>query len=86
MLVKTLRKSFGDMIQKEDEKISDIIAAIRTITDQYTAPENACVSHVVNFSMLKELDNDITQHVYLEESILFPKAIQIERELLQTPA
>ncbi len=86
LLVKTLRKSFGDMIQKEEENISDIITGIRNITDHYTPPDNACVSHVVNFSMLKELDNDITQHVFLEESILFPKAIQIEQELLQTPA
>jgi regulator of cell morphogenesis and NO signaling len=86
LLVKTLRKSFGDMIQKEEEKISDIIKSIRQLTDHYTPPENACASHIVNFSMLRELDNDITQHLYLEESILFPKAVQIERELLQTPA
>jgi len=35
----------------------------------------------VALSKLKELDADLVQHIYLENEILFPKAIQVEKEL-----
>lgn len=33
---------------------------------------------------LKELDNDLMQHLNLEQSILIPRAIAIEQELVGT--
>ena len=85
LLVKTLKKSFSDIIQKEGDEITEMFIDIREITNHYTPPRDGCVSHILNFAVLQELDNDVMQHLFLEESVLFPKAMQIEKELLQSP-
>ena len=82
LLVRTLRKPVENVMQHEHETISKILNRIRLLTDNYQSPSNACVSHGVTFSLLKELDNDLVQHVYLENQILFPRAIAMEKELL----
>lgn len=83
LLVKTLRKPLETMIRQEQELLQKLILKIREQTNNYVPPENACISHKVALSRLEELDNDMVQHIYLENNILFPKAIHIEQELLK---
>lgn len=82
LLIRTLRKPIEETMRKSHEIVSDIVFSIRNITNQYTTPENVCVSHKVVIAKLKELDNDLMQHLFLEHSILFPRAVAIEREVL----
>jgi len=84
LLVRTLRKPVEDRMYKDHETIVGIIHSIREITGNYTVPENACTSHKVVAAKLKELDNDLSQHLYLEQSILFPRAVAIEKEVLSS--
>jgi regulator of cell morphogenesis and NO signaling len=83
LLIRTLRKPLEEVRQKEHETTGANLNRLRTITNNYSAPENACLSHKVTFSKLKELDTDLVQHIHLESNILFPKAIAIELELLK---
>ncbi len=83
LLVRTLRKPLQDIALREHDLLYKILSEMREITQQYTVPANACVTHRVTFSKLKELDNDLVQHMHLENDILFPNAIQIEKELLR---
>jgi regulator of cell morphogenesis and NO signaling len=83
LLVKTLRKPLDKMMQNEHEMLTAPVLKIRNLTNRYLAPEKACVSHKVVLERLKENDNDLMQHVYLENDILFPRALQIEKELLR---
>jgi regulator of cell morphogenesis and NO signaling len=82
LFVRTLRKPVEDMIAKEHEIAGKHIIRLRQLTNNYTPPEKACVSHNVAFSKCKEVDNDITRHIHLENNILFPKTIAIEKALL----
>ena len=82
LLVKTLRKPLEVTMQKDKELVSKFTSRMRALTNGYTPPEKACVSHKVVCSKLKELYTDLNQHVYLESDILFPRALQIEKELL----
>jgi len=82
LLVKTLRKPVGKLMEHEHEVVSGILYQFRELTNEYTAPEKACTNHRVILSKLKELDNDLVQHIYLEYEILFPRAIAMENELL----
>jgi regulator of cell morphogenesis and NO signaling len=83
LLVRTLRKPVEQVMQHEHETVSNALHRLRDLTNNYNAPADACVSHQVSFSLLEELDNDITQHLYLENHILFPKAVAMEKELLK---
>ena len=82
LLVRTLRKPVEETMFKGHETVNDIILSIRKLTNQYTTPENVCISHKVVIAKLRELDNDLMQHLYLEQSILFPGAMAIEKEVL----
>lgn len=82
LFVRTLRKPLH-VIEKEDTAISGLLNQISHLTNNYTFPLNACTNHQVVFHKLRELHDDLRQHQYLENTILFPKAIEIEQQLLQ---
>ena len=82
LLVKTLRKPLQVTMRQEHDVINKLLQQMRRLTNDYTIPDKACVTHRVTFHKLQELDNDLTQHLYLENDILFPRAIEIEKELL----
>lgn len=83
LLIRTLRKPLEEVMQKEHEKTGANLHHLRSITKNYHPPVNACLTHKVTFSKLKELDDDLVQHIHLESNILFPKAIALEKELLE---
>lgn len=82
LLVRTLRKPVEGMMKKEHESVSSHLHKLRGLTNNYTAPVNACVTHQVAFAKLNELDSDLVLHIHLENNILFPKALAMEKELL----
>jgi regulator of cell morphogenesis and NO signaling len=82
LLIRTLRKPIEEVMLKEHETTGSNLHRLRTITNNYTPPHKACITHKVTFAKLRELDNDLVQHIHLESNILFPKAIQMEKELL----
>jgi len=83
LLVRTLRKPVENVMNHEDESLNKFLQQIRQLTNHYTPPDKACTSHKVVFMKLLELDNDLVQHLYLENDILFPRAIAMEKELLE---
>ena len=82
LFVRTLGKPLSES-EKEHTKISELLSELRRLTNNYTFSENACTNHRVVYNKLREFDNDLMQHKHLENNILFPKAIEMERELLQ---
>jgi regulator of cell morphogenesis and NO signaling len=82
LFVRTLRKPFHS-IEGEHRRISDLLQEIRALTKNYIYPENACTNHTVIYQKLNELDQDMVQHKHLENNILFPKVVEMERLLLQ---
>jgi len=83
LLIRTLRKPLEEVMQKEHEITGSNLNKLRRITNNYTPPEKACITHKITFAKLKELDKDLVQHIHLESNILFPKAIKMEQELLE---
>jgi len=83
LLVRTLSKPVADVMKHEHETVSRVLNRMRELTGNYAAPQNACTSHKVAFLKLLEIDNDLVQHMHLENNILFPKAIAMEKEMLQ---
>jgi regulator of cell morphogenesis and NO signaling len=84
LLVRTLRKPIGKMIDQEHSFLAHCIYKFRELTNNYTPPEKSCTNHRVVFSRLKELDYDMVQHMYLESDLLFPRVIEMEKKLLET--
>jgi regulator of cell morphogenesis and NO signaling len=83
LLVRTLRKPVEELMHREHQQVRDYLHLTRDLTDNYTIPSQACVTHQVCFLKLQELDNELVQHTHLENNILFPRALSMEKELLR---
>jgi len=57
-----------------------ILSQIRELTNQYAPPPGACPTFVALYRGLEEFEQDLHQHVHLENNILFPRAIELERK------
>lgn len=69
------------MMEIEHEDAGEIFRRIAELTDNYTPPQAACNTYRAFFAKLDEFEQDLHQHVHLENNILFPKALQLEKEL-----
>jgi len=69
------------VMEREHENAGSALERIRTITNNFTLPEDACTTFAVTYKELDEFEKDLHKHVFLENSILFPKAIELENEL-----
>jgi regulator of cell morphogenesis and NO signaling len=69
------------MMEVEHQNAGDEMFEIRKLSNNYTLPEDACNTYRVSFQELKEFEEDLHQHVHLENNILFPKAILLEEEM-----
>lgn len=82
LLVKTMRKPL-EKNAREHEAIGRLLAQLQAEANDFEIPENACVTHQVIYFKLRELHDDIVQHTHLENNVLIPKAVAIEKELLE---
>ncbi|MDR3694778.1 iron-sulfur cluster repair di-iron protein [Mucilaginibacter sp.] len=69
------------VMDSEHELVGGDFETIRELTSNYQLPADACTSYTILFKKLEEYENDLHRHVHLESNILFPKAIQLEKEL-----
>ncbi|OKL42022.1 iron-sulfur cluster repair di-iron protein [Pontibacter flavimaris] len=72
-----------NMMEMEHESAGGEMERIRELTDNYTLPADACATYTVAFKKLKEFEDDLFRHIHLENNILFPKAIEMEKEVLK---
>lgn len=68
------------MMEAEHDIAGDVLKEIQKLTNNYTPPENACNSFIVAYNKLREFEEDLHQHIHLENNILFPKAIELEEK------
>jgi len=71
------------MMEHEHETLGTMLLELRSQTADYRLPEDACASYTLLFKMLAELEEDLHLHIHLENNILFPKALELERKLLK---
>jgi regulator of cell morphogenesis and NO signaling len=70
-----------NMMEMEHELVGKNLDEIRKISNNYLLPEDACASYSLLYRMLDEFEEDLHMHIHLENNILFPKALEIEKQL-----
>jgi len=55
---------------------------LRTITNNYHLPPNAGNAFKALYDGLKDIETNISEHINLENKILFPMAIELELQLI----
>ncbi|HZT78352.1 MAG TPA: iron-sulfur cluster repair di-iron protein [Vicinamibacterales bacterium] len=67
------------MMEREHRDAGDGLQSIRTLTRGYTTPDDGCRTYRVTMEELAEFERDLHRHIHLENNILFPEAIALER-------
>ena len=66
------------MMMTEHDAAGDLLRSIRQLSNDFNPPADACVSYQTLYRRLEEFEQDLHQHIHLENNILFPCAIEKE--------
>lgn len=62
------------VMENEHDEAGEIMYRIRELTANYAPPAGACTTFKLVLEELKAFEEDLHQHVHLENNLLFPKA------------
>lgn len=71
------------MMEIEQKILGENIEFIRSSCNNYVLPEGNSAALALLYRWLNDFDNDLQHHAHLENNILFPKAIKLEKECVQ---
>jgi regulator of cell morphogenesis and NO signaling len=67
------------MMMHEHDSAGDALRALRQFSSGYLPPADACISYQTLYKALAAFEADLHQHIHLENNILFPRAIEMEK-------
>lgn len=68
------------MMEEEHDEAGNLVAQLEQMSGSFSPPEDACATFRVYFQNLEAFRDDLHKHVHLENNILFPKALEMEKE------
>lgn len=69
-------------MEKDHNTEGDRFRKIEALTNKYRPPADACATFSRTYALLNEFQKDLHTHIHLENNILFPKSIQLEKQIL----
>ncbi len=69
------------MMTQEHDAAGMLLAELRHLSHNFMTPDDACPTFHAFYDGLKEFEQDLHQHIHLENNILFPNAIELEQAL-----
>lgn len=73
-----LQDLLSTMMNEHDQE-GERFRKIADLSNNYTAPADACATYKVAFAMLREFEEDLHMHIHLENNILFPGVTNVDR-------
>jgi len=61
-----------DMLEDDHEHAGDMVHRIRSLSGDFTPPEDGCTTYRAFYAELAEFESDLHRHVHLENNVLFP--------------
>jgi len=68
------------MMMLDHEADGERLRKIREISSGYVLPHGACPSFTALYAGLQDLEKDLHRHIHLENNVLFPSAVNLERK------
>ncbi len=67
------------MMMMEHDSAGEALRELRRLTADYAPPADACISYKTLYNALRDYETDLHQHIHLENNILFPRAVEMEK-------
>jgi regulator of cell morphogenesis and NO signaling len=68
------------MMMQEHDAAGDALKKLREITRNYAVPADGCISYSNLYEALQAFEADLHQHIHLENNVLFPRAVAMEKD------
>ena len=66
------------MMMLEHDTVGELLRELREATSNYVTPQDACISYKTLYQALEVFEQDLHQHIHVENNILFPRAVEME--------
>ena len=66
------------MMIQEHDTAGELLVEICTLSQEFTTPPDACPTYHAFYDGLREFEQDLHQHIHLENNILFPRAVTLD--------
>jgi regulator of cell morphogenesis and NO signaling len=63
------------VMEHEHDMHGRTLDALRSLTNGYAPPEGACITWQALYLGLRQLDQELMEHIHLENNVLFPRAL-----------
>jgi len=71
---------------EEEHKVEgERFMQLAEITHGYEVPPDGCSTFEVSYKTLEEFEKDLHRHIHLENNVLFPKALRLEKTIVDNP-
>ena len=67
------------MMEHEHDSAGAALRSIRRASSDFAPPSDACISYQTLYKALAAFEADLHQHIHLENNILFPRAVVMEK-------
>lgn len=74
-------REWVEKMQKQHQETAERLRYFQQFTNGYSLPANACSAYKTLFEKMKEFEAKYLLHAYLENNILFPRALMEDEEL-----
>lgn len=68
-------------LRAEHDTVGTLFKEIRSLTDGYAPPGDACSSYRAMLKGLEEMELDLHEHIHKENNVLFPRLLELEQRL-----
>ncbi|HUE83073.1 MAG TPA: hemerythrin domain-containing protein [Pyrinomonadaceae bacterium] len=66
------------MMMMEHDTAGDLLRKLRETSSDYTVPKDGCISYQTLYQAMEAFEQDLHQHIHLENNVLFPRAVEME--------
>jgi regulator of cell morphogenesis and NO signaling len=70
------------VMEADHQLAGDLATELRRLTDGFVPPADACATYRRCYAELASFEQDLHRHLHLENNVLFPRAIEVERSLV----
>jgi regulator of cell morphogenesis and NO signaling len=74
----SVQRPIANMVAEHDDA-GALLVQMRGLSHGYTAPPDACPTFLALYRGLEEFERDLHRHIHLENNILFPRAVEMDR-------
>jgi len=65
---------------EDHEEVGEQLRGLRRLTNDFKAPEDACVTYQAFYKAFIEIEEDLHRHIHLENNVLFPMAEKLAQQ------